>query len=224
MLKEEKIKVVLVDDQTMIRQGFGYVIGLQQDMILKGEASNGKEAVQMASETRPDVILMDVQMPVMSGIEATREIMNVLPKTKIVILTTFDDQEYIYQGIRAGAVGYLLKDADVEDMLETIRAAHRGEAIYKTSLAAHVLSKVAATSFEQVENEAAKLSLAEPLTEREQEILQEMAYGLRNEEIAQKLVISEGTVKSHVHRVLQKLGCADRTHAVVTALRNRMVR
>lgn len=164
-----------------------------------------------------------IQMPNMSGIEATREIMKQEPKTKIVILTTFDDQEYIYQGIRGGAVGYLLKDAEVEDMLETILAASRGEAVYKTSLAANVLSQIASNSFIAPGNKSNPL-LMDPLTEREQVILQEMALGLRNEQIAQKLIITEGTVKSHVHRILQKFGCEDRTQVVVTAIRNGIVK
>jgi DNA-binding NarL/FixJ family response regulator len=222
MPSERKIKVMLVDDQTMIRQGFGYVIGLQSDMMLIGEASDGKEAVDMAIERHPDVILMDIQMPSMSGIEATQIIMKQLPKIKIVILTTFDDQEYIYQGIRSGAVGYLLKDAEVETMLDAIRSAFRGEAVYKTGLAANALSRVAASGF-TTPGQVNKSLLLEQLTEREQEILQEMAYGLRNDQIAKKLIITEGTVKSHVHRILQKFGCEDRTQVVVTALRNGMV-
>ena len=218
----EKIKVILADDQTMIRQGFGYVIGLQEDMRLIGEASDGKEALDLALELHPDVILMDIQMPRMSGIEATKEIMKRLPKTKIVILTTFDDQEYIYQGIRSGAVGYLLKDSDVEDMLGAVRSAYRGEAVYRTSLAANALSRVAATGLKD-SNAENKSPLLEVLTERERGILQEMAFGLRNDQIAKKLIISEGTVKSHVHRILQKFGCEDRTQVVVMALRNGMV-
>lgn len=219
---DEKIKVLLADDQKMIRQGFGYVIGLQPDMMLIGEASGGKEAIDMAIERHPDVILMDIQMPGMSGIEATQEIMKRLPETKIVILTTFDDQEYIYQGIRSGAIGYLLKDAEVEDMLEAVRSAFRGEAVYKTGLAANALSRAVASGFIFPGNH--KPLLLEPLTDREQEILQEMAYGMRNNQIAQKLIITEGTVKSHVHRILQKFGCEDRTQVVVTALRNGMVK
>lgn len=217
-----KIKVLLADDQTMIRQGFGYVIGLQSDMMMAGEASDGKEAVERAGELLPDVILMDIQMPRMSGIEAAREILRRLPETKVVILTTFDDQEFIYQGIRAGAVGYLLKDAEVEHMLEAIRSAYRGEAVFKTGLAAHALSRAVTTGLIMPGAAGNPLSL-EPLTEREREILQEMAYGLRNDQIAQKLFITEGTVKSHVHRILQKLGCEDRTQAVVMALRSGLV-
>jgi DNA-binding NarL/FixJ family response regulator len=221
---EEKIKVLLADDQTMIRQGFGYVIGLQEDMVLIGEASDGQEAVELAELRRPHVMLMDIQMPRMTGIEAAQSIMARLPETKIVILTTFDDQEYLYRGIRAGAVGYLLKDAAVEEMLEAIRSAFRGEAVYKTGLAAHALSRVVATGGLSGAFEAGDRQQLEQLTEREQEILQEMAYGLHNDQIARKLFITEGTVKSHVHRILQKFGCEDRTQVVVAALRGGLVK
>lgn len=220
-MEDGKIKVLLVDDQTMIRQGFGYIIGLQPDMTLAGEAGNGMEAVSVAAACEPDVALMDIQMPGMNGIEATRHILKRRPQTKVVILTTFDDQEYIYQGIRAGAVGYLLKDAEAGQMLEAVRAAFRGEAVYRTGLAAQALSRVAAEGADI--GRAAGRLLDEPLTEREREVLQEMAYGLRNDQIAAKLFIAEGTVKSHVHRILQKFGCEDRTQVVVAALRSGMV-
>ncbi|MED4957836.1 response regulator transcription factor [Paenibacillus macerans] len=214
---------MLADDQTMIRQGFGYVIGLQPDMKLIGEACNGEEAVKLALDFRPDVILMDVQMPFMNGIEATREIMRRLPAVKIVILTTFDDQEYVLQGIRAAAVGYLLKDAEMEDMLAAVRSAFRGEAVYRTKLASGaLLEAVSAAAPPAIDPQ--KATLLDALTERELEILQEMAYGLRNDQIAEKLFITEGTVKSHVHRILQKFGCEDRTQAVVMALRGGLVK
>ncbi|MBO7745711.1 response regulator transcription factor [Paenibacillus sp. MWE-103] len=218
-----KIKVLLADDQKMIRQGFGYVIGLQDDMTLAGEAADGREAVAQALALRPDIILMDIQMPQMTGIEAAKAILRQLPNVKIVVLTTFNDPDYIYEVIRAGAVGYLLKDADVEDMLEAVRSAHRGEAVYRTDLAAGALSR-AVSSACLVPDAGAAPPLPEPLTEREREILQEMAYGLRNDRIAQKLFITEGTVKSHVHRILQKFGCEDRTQVVVAALRHGMVK
>ena len=227
MSVDGKIKVLLADDQTMIRQGFGYVIGLQTDMVLVGEASDGREAVELAEELQPHVVLMDIQMPRMTGIEATQAIMERLPETKIVILTTFDDQEYLYQGIRAGAVGYLLKDAAVEGMLEAIRSAFRGEAVYKTGLAADALSRVIAAGglpAASASGAGYRQQLPDPLTEREQEILQEMAYGLRNDQIARKLFISEGTVKTHVHHILQKFGCEDRTQVVVAALRGGLVK
>lgn len=219
----EKIKVLLVDDQTMIRQGFSYLINLQDDMNLIGEASDGLEAIKLAKEKLPDVILMDIQMPNLSGIDATKEIIKQLPTTKIVILTTFDDQEYIYQGIRSGALGFLLKDAEVEEMLDAIRSAYRGEAIFKTTLAANALSRAIVSGF-AIPGKKGESILIEKLTDREQEILQEMAYGLRNDQIGKKLFITEGTVKSHVHRILQKFGCEDRTQVVVTALRNGMVK
>ncbi|WP_170312291.1 response regulator [Paenibacillus sacheonensis] len=207
----------------MIRQGFGYVIGLQSDMNVVGEAADGIEAVAQAIALQPHIILMDIQMPGMTGIEASKAILKQLPRVKIVMLTTFNDPDYIYEVIRSGAVGYLLKDADVEDMLGAIRSAYRGEAVYRTDLAANALSR-AVSSACLVPDSSADASLLEPLTEREQEILQEMAYGLRNDRIAQKLFISEGTVKSHVHRILQKFGCGDRTEVVVTALRKGMVK
>jgi DNA-binding NarL/FixJ family response regulator len=235
----EKIRVVLVDDQKMIRQGFGYVINVQPDMQVVGEAENGEEAVRVVLETRPDVVLMDVQMPVKTGIDATREIVAELPQTKVVILTTFDVHEYVFEGIRAGAVGYLLKDSDAQEMLDVVRAAQRGEAIYRTATAAQALGQMLATqtaapqpdaSSSQAETipkphppAASNFQLLEPLTDRERDVLQQMAYGLRNDAIAQKLSISEGTVKTHVHRILQKFGVEDRTQAVVQALRNGIV-
>lgn len=223
MNETNRIKVLLADDQKMIRQGFGYIIGLQADMTVAGEAGSGDEAVKLAEELRPDVILMDVQMPFMSGIEATRQIMQLQPDVKIVILTTFDDQDYVLEGIRAGAVGYLLKDAEVEEMLEAVRSAHRGEAVYKTKLASGALLEAVSSVSPPAWNRQTP-ALLDPLTEREQEILQEMAYGLRNDQIAEKLFITEGTVKSHVHRILQKFGCEDRTQVVVMALRGGLVK
>lgn len=222
------IRVALVDDQHLIRHGFKYIIQAQEDMELVGEAGNGREATALAIRALPDVILMDVQMPEVSGIDATREIMTANPDVKIVILTTFDTEEYVYEGIRAGAVGYLLKDASPEELLDAIRAAYRGEAIYRTAVAAKVLSRTLKAQDTAV-GQAAVLSpvpapqLLEAFTERELDVLQQMAYGLRNEEIAAKLFIGESTVKTHVHRILQKFGAEDRTQAVVYAIRSRLV-
>lgn len=185
-------------------------------MQLVGEAGNGEEAIKLAEEQRPDVILMDVQMPFMNGIEATKRIMERQTEVKIVILTTFDDQDYVLEGIRAGAVGYLLKDAEAGDMIETIRSASRGEAVYKTRLASCALQEAVASATPLAPDTVQAPKLLEPLTER--------AYGLRNEQIAAKLFITEGTVKSHVHRILQKFGCEDRTQVVVIALRGGLVK
>lgn len=226
--KREALRVLLADDQTMIRQGLGYVIRIQPDMEVVGEAADGQAAVELCSALEPDIVLMDVQMPKKTGIEATREIMKARPQTKIVILTTFDVHDYVIEGIRAGAVGYLLKDADTDDMLEAIRAASRGEAVYRTARAAEALSEALQRSGEASPQDNKRPgpfggALLEPLTERELDVLQHMAYGLRNDQIAAKLTISEGTVKTHVHRILQKLAVEDRTQAVVFALREGMV-
>ncbi|WP_088188182.1 response regulator transcription factor [Desulfosporosinus sp. FKA] len=215
------IRVLLADDQTMIRQGLGYIIKMQKDMQLVGEAANGDDAVRRTLETKPDVVLMDVQMPGLSGIKATREILKDMPEVKVVILTTFEVQDYVYEGIRSGAVGYLLKDADTDVMLETIRAAYRGEAVYRTGLAAGALVRALSPEVKASQNQ---IELLEPLTEREKEVLQQMAFGLKNDQIAETLFITEGTVKTHIHRLLQKFGAEDRTQLVVKALRGGLVK
>ncbi|AWX54315.1 DNA-binding response regulator [Brevibacillus brevis] len=232
--KKETIRVVLVDDQTMIRQGLGYVIKMQKDMEVSGEASNGEEAVKLVGEVIPDVVLMDVQMPNMSGIEATREITRLHPLIKVLILTTFDTYDYIVDGIRAGAIGYMLKDSDSQDMLDLIRRAHQGEALFYTATAAKALAE--ALQFQQKNHKSAShsdsdtdsvlppLVMLDQLTDREQDVLEQLSYGKRNEQIAQHLLISEGTVKTHIHRILQKMGVEDRTQAVAKAIRYKIVK
>ncbi|WP_368651092.1 response regulator [Bacillus inaquosorum] len=203
-MNKDKIRVALADDQPLVREGFRYVINAQPDMTVSGEAGDGHGIIALAKQTKPDVILMDVQMPHCSGIEAAKDIMSALPDTKVVILTTFDTEEYVFEGIRAGAVGYLLKDTLPEELIDAIRAAARGEAIFRTATAAKIISETFRSK-------------------RELEVLQQMAYGLRNEEIAEKLFVSESTVKTHVHRILQKCNAQDRTQAVVFAIRNGIV-
>ncbi|WP_067621447.1 response regulator [Alicyclobacillus acidiphilus] len=232
------IQVMLVDDQRLIRDGLRYIIDTQPDMRVSGEAENGLAAFELALATKPDVILMDIQMPGGDGLTATSKILAALPDTKILLLTTFDVVDYVYDGIRAGAVGYLLKDADAMDLLDSIRAVCRGEALYRTPAASEALSKAlkaapsdAPASLRKTQamedariEQPEDVAPFEELTGRELEVLQEMAWGLRNDEIAAKLSISEGTVKTHVHRILQKFGVDDRTQAVVFALRRGMVR
>nr|WP_217367183.1 response regulator transcription factor [Brevibacillus sp. MER 51] len=221
----------MVDDQTMIRQGLGYVISMQKDMEVSGEASNGEEAVKIVGEIIPDVVLMDVQMPNMSGIDATREITRLHPSIKVLILTTFDTYDYIVDGIRAGAVGYMLKDSDSQDMLDLIRRAHQGEALFYTATAAKALAEV--LQFQQKNHEPDSdadcdslppLVMLDQLTDRERDVLEQLSYGKRNDQIAQHLLISGGTVKTHIHRILQKMGVEDRTQAVAKAIRYKIVK
>ncbi|RAI93595.1 LuxR family two component transcriptional regulator [Paenibacillus pabuli] len=223
----QEIRVLLVDDQHLVRHGLRFIINAQQDMEVVGEAGGGHEAVRLAAEVRPHVVLMDVQMEAGDGLEATAELMKILPDCKVVILTTFDHEDYVYKGIRAGAVGYLLKDAAPNELVDAVRAAYRGEAIYRTAVAAKVIGlaiRSTPSHSDSVKETVAYEPLPEPFTGRELEVLQQMAYGLRNEEIARKLFIGESTVKTHVHRILQKIQVEDRTQAVVFAIRNGFVK
>ncbi|WDL98406.1 response regulator [Alicyclobacillus sp. ALC3] len=216
-----QIRILLADDQSLIRQGLRYILNSQEDMTVVAEAEDGNQVVQAALQTLPDIILMDVQMPGKSGIEATQSIVEQLPDAKVVLLTTFDVTEYVFDGIRAGAVGYLLKDTDGQDLLAQIRLAYRGSAIYHSVNAAEALAKVVSTPEGQELD--AGFSLDDPLTERETQVLQLMAYGRKNSEIASALYLTDGTVKTHVHHILQKLSVDDRTQAVVLAIRNGLV-
>ncbi|WDL97611.1 response regulator transcription factor [Alicyclobacillus sp. ALC3] len=234
------IRVLIVDDQRLIRDGLHYLIDSQNDMQVVGEADTGETGIVATLEMHPDIVLMDVQMPGKGGLDATRRITAAMPGVKILLLTTFDMVEYVYDGIRAGAVGYLLKDIDAAELMDSIRAVYRGQALYRTGAAAEALARavkeptggqVRMTSSSGTTSEepatatdgGCEGSLVDGLTEREREVLQEMAWGRRNDEIARKLHISEGTVKTHVHRILQKFGVDDRTQAVVLALRRGMV-
>lgn len=216
------IRIVLADDQEIVRQGLRYIINSQSDMAVVGEAANGDEVIRLTLSIEADVVLMDIRMPGQNGIEATRAILKAQPAMKIILLTTFDIQEYVYDGIRAGAVGYLLKDAETKMLLDGIRAAYQGAVIYRSNSSGNVLSDIIGHR-----KEIAPVSeppLLEPLTERELDVLQQMALGHRNSEIASLLSISEGTVKTHIHRILQKFQVEDRTQAVVLAIRQGIVR
>ncbi len=217
------IRILLAEDQPIVRQGLRYIIEAQQDMTVVGEAANGEQALQLARQTHPDIILMDIRMPVRNGIEATRAILAVLPETKVVLLTTFDIQEYVFDGIRAGAVGYLLKDAETHTLLEGIRVTAQGGVTFRSRVAGEVLAKALHKEHQTVPQQWQASTLLEPLTQREHAVLQQMAWGKRNWEIASLLSVSEGTVKTHVHRILQKFGVEDRTQAVVLAIRQQIV-
>ncbi|EEK75647.1 DNA-binding response regulator [Bacillus cereus] len=219
----EKIRIVLADDEPFVRKGLCYIIGMQEDMEIIGECENGQGVISTTLETVPDMVIMDIQMPDISGIEATKNIMDKLPNTKVVLLTTFDVQQYVLDGIRAGAVGYILKDTETEEMLDGIRAMNRGAMIYNSTTANHAFAQF--LKYDNVpEEDSTANEYAEALTKREIDVLQLLAYGKQNHEIAKILCVSEGTVKTHIHKILQKLEVTDRTQAAVMAIRQKIVK
>jgi DNA-binding NarL/FixJ family response regulator len=221
----DPIRILLVDDQQLIRLGFGLVLGAEDDLSVIGEASNGAEAIDLAARLRPDVILMDVRMPGLDGIEATRRIVAAHPDSRIIILTTFDLDEYAFGALRAGASGFLLKDALPHELTSAIRAVHAGDAAVSTRVTKRMLELFAAalpgTAADTAEGSAAGLA---DLTPREHDILVAMAEGLSNAEIAAHFILSESTVKTHVGRVLMKLQLRDRVQAVIFAYKHGLVR
>ena len=222
------IRVLLVDDQALIREGLTIILDAQPDIKVAGQAADGQEAVGLAVQLQPDVILMDIKMPRMDGIKATRRIKEDLPETPIVILTTYAEDELVFEGIRAGALGYLLKDITRDQLVEAVRGASRGEAQIAPAIAAQVLAE-----FQRMSNvlrptrqtptptaeATADLPPMEALTPREETILRLLTEGLTNAGIAARLHLSEGTVKNHVSEILSKLHANDRTHAVVLAIK-----
>lgn len=216
-----KIRVLLADDQKLLLQSVKTVIDYTApDLEVVGMAANGEEAVAYAETHRPDVILMDVRMPVMDGVEATRRIRVRCPETKIIILTTFDDDEYVLEALRLGAVGYLLKDLETAELIKAIRSAHEGGVLIAPRVAAKMvgtLTRGAGARKPAIDGPAAKL------TEREREILRQIALGLDNREIADLLHLSPGTVKNHVSNIYAKLDLRDRAQAVRFAVDNFLV-
>jgi DNA-binding NarL/FixJ family response regulator len=205
------IKVLLADDQALFREGLQTLLSLQPDLEVVGEAANGEEALRLAAALMPDVVLMDVQMPALDGVAATRRLRAEQPQVRVILLTTFDDDEYVFEGLRAGALGYLLKDAPSARLVEAIRAAARGESFLQPSVAAKVVAE-----FTRLTGPAPARSapLAEPLSERELEVLRLVAEGASNKDIAARLVLAEGTVKNHVTNILGKLAANGRLQAV----------
>jgi RNA polymerase sigma factor (sigma-70 family) len=220
-----KIRVLLADDQDIIRTGLTIILNHQEDIEVVGQAADGVEGVELAKQLQPDVILMDIKMPRLNGIQATRQIMAALPKTQIIILTTYDTDDWVFDGIRAGAVGYLLKDASGDNLAEAVRGAMRGESQMDPTVARKVLREFqhVTTARQAVTQPALTEEPLEKLTDREEEILKLLAAGLSNKEIAQKLSLSEGTVKNHISAILAKLHANDRTQAVLTALKRGLV-
>jgi len=208
------IKILLVDDQPLFREGLRTLLSVQPDFEIVGEAGNGEEAISLARKLLPSVVLMDLQMPVLDGVAATRRLHQDLPDCRVIVLTTFDDDEMVFDGLRAGAIGYLLKDAPSEKLGEAIRSAARGESFLQPSVAAKVVAEFARLTNKPAMNSRA---LVEPLSDRELEILSLIADGASNREIAGTLFLAEGTVKNHVTNILGKLGVRDRTQAALKA-------
>ena len=208
------IKILLVDDQPLFREGLRTLLSVQPDFEIVGEAGNGEEAISLARKLLPSVVLMDLQMPVLDGVAATRRLHQELPDCRVIVLTTFDDDEMVFDGLRAGAIGYLLKDAPSEKLGEAVRSAARGESFLQPSVAAKVVAEFARLTNKPAMNSRA---LVEPLSDRELEILSLIADGASNREIAGTLFLAEGTVKNHVTNILGKLGVRDRTQAALKA-------
>jgi len=210
------IRILLVDDQPLFREGLRTLLSVHSDFEVVGEAGNGEEALKLARSLLPSVVLMDLQMPVLDGVAATRRLKAEQPQCRVIVLTTFDDDEMVFDGLRAGALGYLLKDVPSEKLGEAIRAAARGESFLQPSVAAKVVAEFARLTSKPTMNAKA---LAEPLSDREFEILRLIADGARNQEIAGSLFLAEGTVKNHITNILGKLGVRDRTQAALKARR-----
>jgi DNA-binding NarL/FixJ family response regulator len=210
----QTIRILTADDQALFREGLNTLLSVQPDFEVVGEAANGEEALRLAVTLRPDVVLMDLRMPVMDGVTATRRLVSQLPNCRVIVLTTFDDDESVFDGLRAGAVGYLLKDVSSEKLFEAIRAAARGEYFLQPSITAKVVTEFA--RFHRPPTTRTDLPI-EQLSNRELEILRLVATGANNRDIASQLMIAEGTVKNHVTSILAKIECKDRAQAVLKA-------
>ncbi|GAA0322758.1 response regulator transcription factor [Streptomyces polychromogenes] len=214
------IRVLIVDDQMMVREGFSVLLNAMEGIEVVGEAVDGRQAIAQVAALRPDVVLMDIRMPEMNGLEATRHIVAADSDAKVLVLTTFDLDEYVYQALRAGASGFLLKDASARQLAEGVRVVAAGEALLAPSVTKRLIVEFSKLS--EVSRTADPSGVGE-LTERETEVLVLIAQGLSNAEIADRLLVAESTIKTHVSRILVKLGLRDRTQAAVYAYETRLV-
>jgi DNA-binding NarL/FixJ family response regulator len=213
------IRIVVADDQRLMREGLKTIIELETDMIVPATAANGMEALELCRSIKPDIVLMDMRMPEMDGVEATRQITAAGLKTKVIVVTTFDDDELIIKALQAGAKTYLLKDLPSEKLLAVIRATHRGDIVMQPEIAARLVERA---SDVKVSTVAERECTSEKLTTREKEILALMADGMSNSSIASRLYLSEGTVKNQVSVIYSKLGTSDRTQAVLLAIKQKL--
>lgn len=211
----KKLRLMLVDDQSLFREALRTLLALQTDFEIVAEAENGERALELAKKHKPDVALMDLRMPVMGGVEATRRMAQASPSTRVVVLTTFDEDEEIFEAMRAGALGYLLKACSADKLCESIRATAKGTSVLEPSVAARMMAEVNRLSAREGRRPAQPL--ADPLSERELAVLRLLADGCSNKEIGSRLNITEGTVKNHMTNVLGKLGVLDRTQAALRA-------
>jgi two-component system NarL family response regulator len=216
----EQIKVLIVDDHALFRRGLQMVLENETDIDVIGEASDGAEAIEQAERTLPDVVLMDVRMPRRTGIEATRAIKDSLPSAKILMLTISDEEGDLYEAIKAGASGYLLKEISIEEVSDAVRAVHAGQSLISPSMASKLLTEFAT----MVKRRDERVQMPGPrLTDRELEVLKLVAKGMNNRDIGQELFISENTVKNHVRNILEKLHLHSRMEAVVYAVREKLL-
>jgi len=214
-MNNKSLRLLLVDDQSLFREALRTLLSLQADFEIVAEAENGERAVALAKAHKPDVILMDLRMPVMGGVEATRRIVAAVPASRVVVLTTFEEDEEIFEALRAGAAGYLLKACSADKLCEAVRAAAKGTSVLEPSVAARMMAELSRLGAK--EGRRVTAPLADPLSDRELSVLKLLAGGCSNKEIGSALNITEGTVKNHMTNVLGKLGALDRTQAALKA-------
>ena len=208
------MKVIICDDQSIVRDGLAMLLKLEPDIQVLGTAEDGAAALELIARSKPDLVLMDLKMPVLNGVEATRQIRKNYPEIKVLILTTYDDDEWVFDAIQAGASGYLLKDTPREDLVKAIKGTAAGKTYMDPSIAGKVLEKVSSHQTQSASQVTSKL------TERELDILRLIAKGLSNVDISERLFLSEGTVRNHVSAILAKLGVSDRTQAAIIAIQH----
>jgi DNA-binding NarL/FixJ family response regulator len=218
-----KIKIIIVDDQRLMREGLKTILDLEDDFSVEGIAANGREALELCAKFSPDIVLMDIRMPEMDGVEATGLLTKNMPQVKVIILTTFDDDELIIKGLKAGAKTYLLKDLPSERLTEIIRNTYRGDMVLQSEIAAKLVGKALEGAKGRDDETSDSSLLPEPLTKREKDILLLMSQGLHNVQISEKLFISEGTVKNYISNIYGKLGINDRTQAVLFAIKHKLI-
>lgn len=211
----DNIRILIVDDHPVVRDGLTAILSTQSDLVVIGEAENGKEALEMCAEQQPDLLLLDLEMPEMDGVEVIRQLADSSPKTRVIVFTAFDSDDRIMSALEAGAQGYLLKGAPRDELFNAVRVVHAGGSLLQPIVASKLLRRV--------KTDTAEASAFDPLTSRELDVLKELAKGLQNKEIAAELYITERTVKFHVSSILGKLGAGNRTEAVTIAAQNGLI-